>query len=363
MNLLLGTRKGLIILNQTNNNWQTDREHLPGVPVSYACRDPRTNHIWLLTDHGHWGTKIYRSTDNGQTIHETPAPQFPPDATIYDLFAGGQQKPATVTYLWTLTPGGPDQPGRLYLGTEPGGLFQSDDNGDSWHLVESLWNHPSRQENWFGGGRDQAGLCSLVVDPRDSNHLYAGISVGGVYESTDGGQTWHGRNHGLIAEYLPNPHAEYGHDPHYLVASPSNPDILWQQNHCGVFRSADRAATWQNRSLPDNAVKFGFPIHIDEHDADTAWVIPAVSDDQRVPFNSALYVAHTTDGGQTWHQQRNGLPQQNCYDLVYRHALDGRGDTLIFGTTNGNLYLSTNRGQNWTSLGHSFPPIYSVRFA
>ena len=144
--------------------------------------------------------------------------------------------------------------------------------------------------------------------------------------------------------------------------APSNPDVLWMQNHCGVFRSADGAATWDNISEPESGIKFGFPIIAPEDDDQTAWVIPAISDDVRMAIDGALFVARTTDGGKTWTQQRNGLPQEHCYDVVFRHALDLTADTLAFGTTTGNLFISYNRGDEWVSLGNYFPPIYSVRF-
>ncbi|MCA9924189.1 MAG: hypothetical protein KC421_17555 [Anaerolineales bacterium] len=359
--IILGTRKGLIVLHKSGTGWETRHTAFPGVPISYAMVDHRHDTLWACADHGHWGQKLYRSHDGGATLTEVPAPKYPDDATIYDVFSGGEEKPATVTYLWTIVPGGDDQPQRLYIGTEPGGLFVSNDGGETFELMMGLWNHPSRQNNWFGGGRDQAGCCSIVVDPRDSSHLFVSISVGGVYESVDGGMSWNGRNRGLVADFLPDPHAEYGHDGHCLVAAPANPDILWQQNHCGVFRSADGGQNWDN--LSKGKVKFGFPVVVDEQDSNTAWVVPAVSDEVRTTFDGALFVARTEDGGQSWHELRTGLPQDNCFDVTFRHALDLAGDTLIFGTTTGNLFISTNRGDTWDTVGSYFPPIYSVRFA
>lgn len=361
--LILGTRKGLLILQRQGQTWGLLQEHLPGVPFSYAMRDHRTGVLWACADHGHWGQKLYRSRDGGKTLEEAPAPQYPAEATIYDVWEDGAQKPATLTYLWTIVPGGDDHPERLYIGTEPGGIFRSDDGGETFQLMEGFWNHASRAKNWFGGGRDQAGTCSIVVDPRDSDHLFAGVSVGGVYESVDGGRTWHGRNRGLYANYLPDPHAEYGHDPHCLAASPANPDVLWQQNHCGVFVSRDAGQNWTDVSQANGPIKFGFPIAVDAQNPETAWVVPGVSDEQRMAVSGALCVGRTTDGGQTWTELRRGLPQKHCYDIVFRHALDVQGDTLVFGSTTGNLYLSEDRGDNWQCLGNFFPPIYSVRFA
>lgn len=352
--LLLGTHKGLLLIDSVSG--QLIREFYPGVPVSYAMVDQRTSVLWAGVDHGHWGRKLHLSSDMGKTWEEAAAPKYPEGTEIEP------GKPATCSYLWLIQPGGVDQPERLYIGTEPGGLFMSDNSGESFELVESLWNHPSRAKNWFGGGRDFAGLCSIAVDPRDSNHIHIGISVGGVYETKDGGKTWEGCNKGMSANYLPDPNAEYGHDPHFMIASPTNPDVLWQQNHCGVFRSVDGAKTWTNVSQPHGPVNFGFAIAVDEKDADVAWVVPAVSDEIRVAVDRALCVSRTDDGGKTWTDFRAGLPQQNCYDLVFRHALDIQGDTLAFGTTNGNLYVSNDRGESWRCLGDSLPPVYSVRF-
>ena len=359
--IVLGTRKGLLVLDRNGRSWQVTHSQHHGVPFSHVMVDPRTGTIWACADHGHWGQKLYRSDDGGENLTEVAAPQYPEGSTIFNVWQGGTESPATVTYIWTIVPGGQDQPGTLYIGTEPGGLFRSDDDGQSWVLVEGLWDHESRPKNWMGGGRDQAGACSIVVDPRNSNHLIVGISVGGVYESFDGGETWHGRNKGLRAEYLPDPLAEYGHDPHCIVAAPSSPDVLWQQNHCGVYRSLNSGQEWEDVS--EKPIYFGFPIVVDENDPDTAWVVPAISDEIRMAVDGALFVGRTEDGGQTWQHLRNGLPQENCYDIVFRHALDLDGNQLIFGSTCGNLFYSDNRGDSWENIGHYFPPIYSARFA
>jgi photosystem II stability/assembly factor-like uncharacterized protein len=202
----------------------------------------------------------------------------------------------------------------------------------------------------------------VVVDPREPNRILTGISVGGVFESTDGGKTWSPRNKGLIADFLPNPHAEVGHDPHLLAASPSNPDILWQQNHCGIFRSTDGGDYWQKISEENGPAHFGFAIALDKNNAETAWVVPAISDEVRMAVDGAMCVSSTEDGGKTWQHFREGLPQENCYDFTFRHALDIHGDRLMFGTSTGNLFVSEDRGETWNCIGNYLPPIYSVRF-
>lgn len=354
--LVLGTRKGLLIYEYSNRQWKLMCEAHTAIPISYSAVDPRNNTLWACLDHGHWAQKLHRSKDMGKTWEEVPAPAYPEGEEIKEGV------PAATSYLWYLTPGGDDQPDRLYLGTEPGGLFQSDDGGDSFQLVTPLWNVPERKEWWFGGGRDHPGLCSLIVDPRDSNHLIAGISVGGVYESRDGGESWVGRNKGLRADFLPNPEAEFGHDPHFIMGSKSEPDKLWQQNHCGVFRTTDSAATWTKVSQENGPVNFGFAVSVDDDNGDVAWVVPAVSDAYRVAVDRALCVCRTDDGGKTWTDFRAGLPQESCYDVVYRHALDRSGSRMAFGTTTGNVFVSDDNGESWQSLSNQLPPVYSVRF-
>jgi len=354
--LILGTRKGLLQLEKHGGRWQVVRQSFIGDPIAYSMYDPRNGMLWACIDTGHWGQKLQRSKDWGETWEEVATPQYPEGAEI------SEGTPATLRYLWTMAPGGDDRPERLYIGTEPGGLFRSDDGGESFQLVEGLWNHPSRP-GWFGGGRDYAGIHSIIVDPRDSRRVLTGISCAGVFETTDDGATWRPINKGLKADFLPDPDAEVGQDPHLVVASPTDPDRLWQQNHCGIFRSIDGGQNWEKVSQKDGPANFGFAIAVDQRAPDTAWVVPAESDARRTTINGALCVSRTEDGGATWTDLREGLPQSACYDVVFRHALDVSGDMVAFGSTTGNTFISENRGDSWTEVGGYFPPIYSVRLA
>jgi photosystem II stability/assembly factor-like uncharacterized protein len=259
--------------------------------------------------------------------------------------------------------GGHNHLSRLWIGTDPGGLFVSEDEGNSFQLVESLWKHPTRKEGWFGGGRDLPGIHSIVVDPRNEDHIHIGISCAGVFETTDAGKSWSICNKGLRADFLPDPATEVGHDPHIVVAAPSNPDALWQQNHCGIFRTTDGARNWQEVSEPGGPARFGFAITVAEDNPDVAWVAPAHSDENRIAIKGSLCICRTDDGGKTWKQLRNGLPQENCFDIVYRHALVSDGDTVAFGTTTGNLFFSSDRGEHWNVINNYLPMIHSVQFA
>jgi len=121
--MLLGTQKGLLTLEYRRNGWDMIREDFLGEPVPYAATDPRTGDVWAALDHGHWGVKLNRSKDAGASWQEVHAPAYPEGAE----FADGEA--ATARYLWVIAPGHGDEPQRLYIGTEPGGLFVSSDGG------------------------------------------------------------------------------------------------------------------------------------------------------------------------------------------------------------------------------------------
>lgn len=355
--MLLGTRKGFVAYEYRDGQWQSANLSFEGMPVSIAYADPRNGTWWAALDHGHWGVKLHRSKDRGRSWQEVAAPAYPEGAEVKD----GQ--PATTRYIWSMAHGGTQYPSRLWAGTDPGGLFVSEDEGNTFELVTALWNHPSRKELWMGGGRDLPGIHSIVVDPRNEDRIYVGISCAGVFESTDAGKTWNVRNKGLRAAFLPDPNTDIGHDPHILVAAPGDPDHLWQQNHCGIFRSVDGARQWEDVGQQGGPAWFGFAITVADDNPLQAWVAPANSDETRTAIDGALCICRTDDGGKSWQAQRNGLPQANCYDIVYRHALASSGSGVAFGTTTGNLFFSPDKGEHWQVVNNYLPMIHSLQFA
>lgn len=357
--ILIGTSKGLVVFGRAANHWSIQATHFLGFPVSVVFVDKRTQTWWAGVTHRHWGQKLYRSVDAGKQWEQVPTPRYPNGALIK---AG---KAATLKKIWCMAATGVDCPNELYVGTEPGGLFHSTDGGNSFHLVEALWNHPSRQNElqWFGAGRDFPFIHSIVVDPRDSKHVYIAVSCAGIFETKNGGESWQPLNQGLIAAYLPNPTAEVGHDPHLLLACRTAPEVLWQQNHCGIFRSTNGGAYWENVTDATGLANYGFALAIDDENPLRAWVIPAISDELRVAADLALCVCKTEDGGKTWIPLREGLPQKNCFDIVFRHAFARQEMTLVFGTTTGNVYLSENSGDSWQCLSNHLARVDCVAFA
>jgi photosystem II stability/assembly factor-like uncharacterized protein len=268
--------------------------------------------------------------------------------------------------------------GRVYVGTIPGGLFESRDGGATFELNRPLWNHESRggdlfsgegtgETKWFGtpaseGGDFAPGIHSISVDPRNPERILVAVSTAGVIETRDGGASWRSANKGMAMDHTPEPEAEWGHHAHYIELCEHDPDHVWQQNHAGVFYSDDGAATWRKVSQPEAGVDFGFPVTVDAKDGRTAWLVPARGDNQRTAIDGSVFVARTRDGGQTWEQLRNGLPQPCAWDIVYRHALANQAGVVAFGSTTGNLYVSEDQGDTWITVANNLPPIYSVRF-
>ena len=350
--MLVATRKGLLTLARKGGGWSIARTDFPGIPVTAALRDARDGTLYAVLKHGHFGTKLHRSDDEGATWQELTAPAFPADA------AGAP----TLFQIWTLEAGGADEPGRLWAGALPAGLFRSDDRGEHWELVSALWNVPER-EKWFGGGYDDAGIHTISPDPRDSKRVFVAISCGGVWDSATAARSWALRGDGLIAAYMPPEQAgqRETQDPHRVARCAAAPDTMWMQHHCGIFRSTDAGATWTQLKLPGD--DFGFAVAAHPKDPLTAWFVPAIKDELRVPRDGKFAVTRTNDGGKTWTTFRNGLPQRDAYDLVYRHGLDvdATGTQLAMGSTTGSLWVSDNAGEAWQLVNAHLPPVYAVR--
>ena len=365
--LYLGTRKGLLEARRGPGGWQITRASFVGVPISMLLPDARDGTLYAALDHGHYGPKLQASTDGGATWQERTCPAFPPkpeDAP--EVLCPMRQKPVpwSVEKLWALEAGGADQPGLLWCGTIPGGLFVSKDSGATWSLVENLWNAPQRAK-WFGGGYDWPGIHSICVDPRDSRRVLLAISCGGVWETRDTGATWQCIGHGLEADFMPPDQAGDPdiQDAHRIALCAAAPDHVWMQHHNGIFVSANGGHQWQ-RKRNGNPSDFGFAVAVHPQDPQTAWFVPGQKDEHRVPVDAALAVMRTRDGGATFEPLRKGLPQEHAYHLTYRHGLDVAADgrTLAFGTTTGSVWISEDAGDSWVRLSCDLPPVYCVRF-
>lgn len=347
------TRKGLFELRRRAGSWHIENLSFVADPVTMLLLPDDSGRMLAGLSLGHFGAKLQASDDAGQTWHEVTAPSFPPQPE-------GAQGPAwKLEQVFSLERSGD----AIWCGSIPGGLFVSRDGAQSWQLSESLWLDP-RREQWMGGGNPAPALHSICPHPLNADELLIGVSCGGAWRTTDGGASWGLRAKGMRADFMPPEleEDENSQDPHLITRCAAAPDVLWCQHHCGIFRSSDNGATWVE--LQAQPSSFGFAVAAHPADPQTAWFVPAIKDERRIPVGGALCVTRTRDGGQTFEALRTGLPQQHCYDLVYRHglAVDDSGEQLMMGSTTGGLWASGDAGDSWQTLSAHLPPIYAVKF-
>ncbi len=375
--VLVGTRKGLFILHgdARREKWRVEGDvpHFFGQIVNHAVMNPATGTIMVAARAGHLGPSIFRSTNKGKTWAEAKQPPAFPKRE-------GADYGWSVAHVFWLSPGHISEPEVWYAGTSPHGLFRSEDDGVTWSSVDGFNCHPDRMK-WLGGAQeappDGATLHSINIDPFDARHLYVGMSSGGVFESLDGGATWSPLNQGCAGDFLPDPNALYGHDPHCLRVHPRVRDVVYQQNHCGIYK-LDRSGidgtggkggtrVWQRigNNMPKDIGDIGFPLVLHPRDANTLWVFPmdGTSVWPRVSVGGKPAVYCSRDAGKSWKKQATGLPAKHGWFTVRRQAMSvdqAEKVGIYFGTTSGEMWVSFDEGANWHCLMLHLPQILSV---
>jgi photosystem II stability/assembly factor-like uncharacterized protein len=352
LRIFVGTKRGLFhyTTDERRARWAASAPSLEGREVYFVGRDARDGAIWAATQHKVWGAHIHRSEDHGETWRVMEA-------------APHYEDERALRAVWCVAPGHPTDTQRLLAGIEPAGLFASEDGGVSWASVDSLNQHETAK-SWQAAGGALA-LHSIAVDPRDPHRIICAVSAGGFYKSGDGGKTWRALNRGVRAEFLPQKYPPVGQCVHRVIMHPADPDRLYQQNHCGTYRSDDAGESWIEitNNLPSD---YGYALAVDPNDRNTAFVIPEESSHMRATVAGRLRVYRTTDAGGSWQALQRGLPQENAYLSVLREGLSS--DPLVpcgvyFGTSGGHLFGSVNRGESWTLIAGFLPRIVCVSAA
>jgi photosystem II stability/assembly factor-like uncharacterized protein len=367
--LLIATRKGAWFLkgDSGRRSWEIEGPVFLGHIVHHIVLDPRDQGTLLMAARtGHLGPTVFRSTDDGKTWKEASEPP---------AFAKAPegQKGRVVDHVFWLAPGHPSEPDVWYAGTSPQGLFRSEDRGDTWQSVTGFNDHPMRPQ-WTGGEQDGTPdgpkMHSILIDPRDANHMYLGMSSGGVFESVDKGNDWKPLNAGCRADFFPDPYPEYGHDPHRVLLHPLEPDVLYQQNHCGIYRMDRKEGTWVRigENTPKEVGDIGFPLVLHPRDPQTAWVFPMDGTEvwPRVSPGGKPAAYVTRDSGRTWQRLDRGLPSSQAWFTVMRQAMTADAHEplgIYFGTTSGEVWASTNEGAEWSCIARHLPQIYAVESA
>jgi len=367
--LLVATRKGAWIYHAdaARQHWRIDGPHFLGHIINHLVLDPRDGRTLLASaSTGHLGPTLFRSTDLGQTWQEASRPP------AFEPATNGQEA-RSVDHTFWLTPGHASEPGVWYAGTSPQGLFRSNDGGQTWAPF-SMINDDPQYRRWFGtvqdGTPDGPKLHSLIVDPRDPHHLYFAMSGGGVHESLDGGRTFAPLVDGMETVTGFDPSDVTFHDPHCVRLCPSNPDRLYQQNHCGIYRLDRPGRRWERigRAMPAEVGDIGFPMVVHPRDDQAAWVFPMDGSDvwPRTSPQGRPAVYATRDGGSSWQRHADGLPTEQAWWTVKRQAMAADREAsigLYFGTTSGELWQSRDEGRRWACLARHLPEIYAVETA
>ena len=351
--LLIGTRKGLFVLESDadRRDWSVRGPLCESWPVYHAIHDASSGSMYAAAASEWHGSAVWRSTDLGETW-----------ALSSEGLGYGEDDPRKISKVSSLSASG----GRVRVGVEAPGIFESADGGESWSLLSTLAGQPG-SEAWDDPANQppgHLGISMMLPDGEDSSHFWAIVQGVGTFETADGGTSWTPRNRGLRADW-PREHEEVGFCVHRLVRSPSDPQRMYQQNHVGVHRSDDGGHSWFEITdgLPS---EFGFGAAVHPHDPDTFYVIPLDGGHGRVMPDGQAAVWRTQNGGESWQKLTRGLPQDHAHLGVLRlaMAIDGY-DTpgLYFGTSTGQLFASNDEGESWSEIAAHLPTIWSVEVA
>ncbi len=351
--LLIGTRKGLFVLEseQERRDWKVRGPLCESWPVYHAVYDRSSGAIFAAAASEWHGSAVWRSADLGESWAHSS------EGLAYD--EAGSRK---VSKLSTLAV----SDGRVLVGAEAPGLFESRDGGENWSLLSTLAGQPGSEE-WDDPTNQppgHLGISAIMPDGDDGSRFWVIVQGVGSFETADGGETWTPRNRGLRADW-PRPHEEVGFCVHRLVRSPSDPSRMYQQNHVGVHRSDDGGHSWSEITdgLPS---EFGFAAAVHPHDRDSFYVIPLDPGHARCMPEGRAAVWRTRDGGGSWQRLERGLPQHDAHLGVLRAAMaidaeDSPG--LYFGTSTGQVFASTDEGESWDEIANYLPPVWSVEVA
>ena len=360
--VLVGTRKGAFVMTADGkrDRWTIDGPHFGGWEIFHVKGSPADPNRVYASQHTSWfGQLIQRSNDGGKTW-EPVGNKFVYDGTPgTHLWYDGTPHPWEFKRIWHLEPSLTD-PDIVHAGAEDAAMFKTVDGGQTWNELPALRTH--RTGAGWQPGAGGLGLHTILLDPTNPERIFVAISAAGAFKTEDGGQTWRAINSGLKSDGIPNPDAEAGHCVHRLAMHPSRPEVLFMQKHWDVMRSNNGGESWEEVSgnLPSD---FGFPIDVHAHDPETIYVVPIKSDGEHYPPDGRLRVYRSRTGGNEWEPLTNGLPQSHCFVNVLRDAmavdrLDSCG--IYFGTTGGQVYVSPDGGDHWTTIAHDLPAVLSV---
>ena len=189
--LLVGTKKAGFVYtsDEKREKWEISEPILPGWTFYHMSADVRgsTPRLYAAANHWAWGRSVAKSTDMGKTWDfrsenlafpgdmKSPNPGPGPGGTPGEWQS---TPPGAIGNVWNVTPGHESEPGVVYAGTQPAGLFRSEDWGQSWRPVEGINRHPNRKF-WTGTGGGDSCIHSIHVHPADPKRIFLCVGAGG----------------------------------------------------------------------------------------------------------------------------------------------------------------------------------------
>jgi photosystem II stability/assembly factor-like uncharacterized protein len=347
---MVGTAKGFFLFTSKDGRrtWKASEQIMKGSSTYHVAYDPRNKMFLAGVNNFQWGPSIVKSLDGAKTWKRSKSPKYPKGSGL------------SVKNIWHIEPGSDDEPEVIYAGVDPAVLFKSEDKGESWRINKALLNHETRKKWTPGAG----GLClhTILIDSKDSQKIHIGISAVGTMFTKDGGESWEFQNKNVRAGSLPNQYPVFGQCVHKFVSHPDRPNVLYQQNHFGQYRSDNNGEDWidiQN-NLPST---FGFPIAVDANDPERVYTTPLEADSNRVSPKGRFAIWASDNSGKEWYEQSRGLPNQPSYFTILREGMTSDKEDpcgLYVGTTTGQLFHSRDQGKNWSKITDQLPPILSV---
>lgn len=336
--LVVGTEKGgWVLRSDDRSRWELSDAFFPGWAVTAFGRAADGTYL-AGTASGWFGPGVHRSADLQTWEQVADGPSF-------------SDSGPSLQQIWTFTtaPGG-----EVYCGVAEAGVFRSEDQGQTWGAVPAFNEHPTRHAWEPGAG----GMCTHKI-LLDGDRMWVAASAIGVFRSDDGGESFVPQNEGVTIAAPEGGPEGIGYCVHGLATDPSNPDVIWRQDHMGVYRTSDAGRSWERieQGLPAG---FGFPMARDAASG-ALFVVPLVGAENRVPPDGRFAAWRSTDDGDSWHLSGKGWPEEPTYSSVLRGAVATDGDGGVYvGSTGGELWASADAGDTWQRLPGRFPRIAAV---
>jgi photosystem II stability/assembly factor-like uncharacterized protein len=349
--LLVGTRKGLFILESTDRRDWTVRGPLCESWPIYNAIIGEDGALYAAAASEWLGSSVWRSTNLGETWTQSS------EGLNYEGVDGLKlNKISSLAH----------KHGKLYVGAESVGLFESTDDAKTFSLVSTLDGAPGR-EVWNDPAMQPPGHLGIsAIWPYDDSpdHIRLIVQGNSIFDTEDGGKTWTPSNSGLRREWPAPEDDRVGFCVHKLAPSP-DAERWYQQNHVGTWRSDDGGTSW-NEITEGLPTEFGFACAAHPHDRETFYTTVLDPGHGRTMPDGQVQVWRTRDAGSSWQKLTNGLPGPDAFVGVLRDGMarDEQDDFgLYFGTSTGQIFSSVDEGESWTEVADYLPSIQSVRVA